>query len=66
MSTAMDSMAIAVPLGSAAMSLHFDDADPVAVCHVGTCRWHAHGDSVNDAALAWTRHLAAVHSRDWE
>ena len=66
--------------GSAPMSLHFDDADPVAECHVVVknrelsarygepvqCRWHAHGDSVNDAVLAWTGHLAAQHRGDWE
>jgi hypothetical protein len=57
---------IEVNEGAAAMSLYFDDADPVAECHVKDCRWHAHGDSVNDAALAWMTHLAARHSREWE
>lgn len=57
---------ITVPTRSAPMSLHFDDIDPTAQCHVGECRWHAHGDSVNDAALAWTKHLSAQHRDDWE
>lgn len=48
------------------LTLHFDDADPVATCKVGDCRWHAHGDSINDAVLAWTKHLAAVHRNDWD
>lgn len=51
---------------SAPMSLHFDDADPVAECHVRDCQWHAHGDSLNDAVTAWTTHLTRVHRRDWE
>jgi hypothetical protein len=51
---------------SAPMSLHFDDADPVAECHVAGCAWHGHGDSVNDAVLAWTGHLSAKHSSEWE
>ena len=59
-------MTITVPARSAAMSLHFDDADPVAECHLAGCKWHAHGDSLNDAVLAWTKHLTATHSGDWE
>ena len=61
-----ETMEINVPKGSAAMSLHFSDADPVAECHVGTCRWHGHGDSLNDAVTAWTKHLTAEHRNDWE
>jgi len=57
---------IAVPKGSAPMSLHFSDADPIAGCHVVGCRWHGHGDSLNDAVLAWTKHLTAEHRGDWE
>lgn len=57
---------IEIPKGSAAVSVTFDDADPVAVCHVGTCRWHAHGDSVNDAVTAWTGHLTRDHAGEWE
>lgn len=47
------------------MGLHFDDADPVAVCLVGNCQWHAHGDAMIDATTAWTSHLADVHRLDW-
>jgi hypothetical protein len=47
------------------MGLRFDDADPVAECLVGACRWHGHGDSVNDAVTAWTRHLTKDHRGDW-
>jgi hypothetical protein len=38
------------------MTLEFDDADPVATCE---CGWHGHGDSINDAVLAWTKHLTS-------
>jgi len=48
------------------MTLHADVLDPVATCKVGDCRWHAHADSADDAALAWTAHLAAVHRGDWD
>ena len=47
------------------MTLHFEDADPVATCRTANCRQHFHGDSVNDAVLAWTAHLAADHRSDW-
>lgn len=47
------------------MGLYFDDADPVARCLVGDCKWHAHGDAMVDATTAWARHLAADHQRDW-
>ena len=47
------------------MGLHFSDADPVTRCHVGDCQWHGHGDSINDAARAWTAHLTAEHRNDW-
>lgn len=57
---------IEIPKGAAAMSLHFDDADPVAVCALTGCRWHAHGDSLNDAVTAWTKHLTEQHRNDWE
>jgi hypothetical protein len=50
---------------SAPMSLHFDDADPVAECHVRECRWHGHGDSINDALRAWSAHLSHEHREDW-
>ena len=53
------------PPGSIGMTLIFEDADPVATCHTGICRSHFHGDSVNDAVLAWTAHLAADHRSDW-
>ena len=61
-----ETITIEVPRGSAPMSLHFSDADPVAECHIAGCRWYGHGDSVNDAVLAWTKHLSAEHSNDWE
>jgi hypothetical protein len=51
---------------SAPMTLHFDDIDVVATCHVGECHWHSHGDSVNDAVRAWTKHLSEKHSSEWE
>ena len=57
---------IEVRKGSAPMSLHFDDSDPVAECHVKGCRWHAHGDSLRDATDAWVSHLATKHRGDWE
>lgn len=57
---------IEVREGSAPMSLHFNDADPVAECHVADCKWHGHGDSLNDAVTAWTKHLTAEHRNDWE
>lgn len=47
------------------MGLRFDDADPVAVCLVGECAWHGHGDSINDAVTSWTAHLTADHRNDW-
>lgn len=47
------------------MGLRFDDADPVAVCLVGDCKWHAHGDAMTDATRAWTAHLAEAHRHDW-
>jgi predicted small metal-binding protein len=43
------------------MSLHFDDADPVATCLTGNCGWHTHGDSINDAVLAWAKHVTEKH-----
>src|ERR1035441_7712037 len=64
--TMNETVSIEVPKGSAPMSLHFSDADPVAECHLAGCRWHGHGDSVNDAVLAWTKHLSTEHSNDWE
>lgn len=47
------------------MGLHFNDCDPVARCLVGTCQWHGHGDSINDAVTAWTAHLTTDHRNDW-
>ena len=49
-----------------AMSLHFEDADPVATCLVSGCGWHAHGDAMADAAAAWTAHVASDHRGDWD
>lgn len=47
------------------MGLRFADADPVAVCLVGDCKWHGHGDAMIDATTAWTQHLAKAHRLDW-
>lgn len=60
-----DGSKITIPFGSAGMSLRFEDADPVAQCHVGDCKWHGHGDSVNDAVTAWTSHLTEKHRDEW-
>ncbi len=57
---------IAVRERSAPMSLHLDDADPVAECHVGTCKWHARVDSLFVAVMAWARHLTEQHRHEWE
>ena len=48
------------------MTLHFSDVDPVATCKVKQCNWHAHGDSMNDAVTAWTKHLTVAHRGDWD
>lgn len=50
---------------SIGMSMHFDDADPVAVCLVQDCRQHFHGDSRNDAMMAWSEHVSKDHREDW-
>lgn len=44
------------------MELGWNDCDPVAVCHCGA---RLVGDSVNDAVLAWTKHLTSVHKGEW-
>lgn len=59
-------MAIQQTLDNIGMSMHFDDADPVAVCLVMGCRWHGHGDSRNDAMNAWSKHVDEKHREDWE
>jgi len=46
----------AVPPGLLA-GLAFSDADPVMTCE---CGHRSHGDSVNDAVLAWTRHVTST------
>lgn len=48
------------------MSLGFGDADPIATCRTKNCTKHFHGDSINDAVLAWTAHLAEDHLDDWD
>lgn len=48
-----------------AMSLHFEDADPVATCLVTGCGWHGHGDAMVDATNAWVAHIADKHRQDW-
>lgn len=50
------------PIG---MTLHFEDVTPVATCTVIGCRRCFHGDSVNDAVLAWTAHISRDHRGDW-
>ena len=44
------------------MRLYFSDADPVAECG---CRWRHVGDSLNDAVLAWAKHVTEKHRDDW-
>lgn len=44
------------------MRLYFSDADPVAECG---CRWRHVGDSLNDAVLAWAKHVTEKHGNDW-
>jgi hypothetical protein len=48
-----------------AMSLHFEDIDPVATCLVTGCGWHAHGDAMVDATSAWASHVVDKHRLDW-
>lgn len=48
------------------MSMHFNDADPVAVCLVIGCGQHFHGDSRNDAMTAWSEHVSKHHREDWD
>jgi hypothetical protein len=47
------------------MSMHFSDADPIAVCLVRGCGKHFHGDSRSDATNAWSDHVSAEHRADW-
>jgi hypothetical protein len=49
-----------------AMSLHFNDVDPVATCLVPGCGWHTHGDSMRDATNAWLEHVVTMHRQDWD
>ena len=44
------------------MSLGWSDADPVAECGCGA---RFVGDSINDAVLAWTKHVTEKHRDDW-
>lgn len=60
--TAAESREAAYPIR---MALAFSDADPVAHCQVRDCRWHGHGDSMNDAVTAWAAHVARDHRADW-
>jgi hypothetical protein len=66
-----DLRAVEAPPAAALMALTMDDADPVSLCLVvpagsHQCAWHAHGDSLSDAVLAWARHLAHDHRGDWD
>lgn len=58
-------MALRATNDNIGMSMHFSDADPVAVCLVLGCQMHFHGDSRNDAMLAWSAHVSKDHREDW-
>jgi hypothetical protein len=59
-------MALRATNDNIGMSMHFSDADPVAVCLVLGCQMHFHGDSRNDAMAAWSAHVSKDHREDWE
>jgi hypothetical protein len=59
-------MALRATNDNIGMSMHFSDADPIAVCLVLGCQMHFHGDSRNDAMLAWSAHVSKDHREDWE
>jgi hypothetical protein len=42
--------------------LSFSDADPVMTCQCGA---KCFGDSVNDALIAWGKHVTTEHREDW-
>ncbi len=48
------------------MSMHFNDASPVAVCLVLSCQMRFHGDSRNDAMEAWSAHVSKDHREAWD
>ena len=55
-------VASARPAGElAGMTLNFSDCDPVSACTVTGCGWTAHGDSINDALIAWGAHATMKH-----
>jgi hypothetical protein len=43
------------------MSLSIPECDPRAECE---CGWSCYGDSMNDAAIGWTAHVATAHRDD--
>lgn len=44
-------------------TLTFSDADPVMTCQCGA---RCLGDSINDALIAWGRHVTTVHrGEEW-
>jgi len=44
------------------MCIYFSDSDPTVECQ---CKWRHVGDSLNDAVLAWTKHVTEAHRDDW-
>ena len=46
----------------ARMELDFKECDPVATCDCGA---RCFGDSINDALIAWGKHLTTVHRGEW-
>ena len=48
------------------MSMHFGDANPIAVCLVRGCLKRFFGDSRNDATSNWSKHVSDDHREDWE
>lgn len=40
------------------MTLGWSDCDPIAECHCGA---RLKGDSINDALIAWGKHLSMIH-----
>lgn len=45
----------------ARMTLHMSDCDPIATC---ACGVRCFGDSINDALIAWGKHLTTAHANE--
>src|SRR3954465_13555510 len=58
-------MALRATNDNIGMSMHFSDADPIAVCLVLGCQQHFHGDSRNEQPHAWSAHVSKDHREDW-